>query len=395
MALVQCLGGSVMWRPHPNARKWQTWALGDPERSVYRARIIGDILDGHYAPAPDTPLWAVMVAWMLHDGPRLDPGSFPSYASDIRKINDLVGTAPLRACVDTDVYQRLFDQLDATAASESARRAIARTVGAVATWAQGSAWWPYPTEMFGHHDRRRKIRKSAFDKGRDADTAADRTPTQITHDLCPTFDETVAFCTTLREMAADRWGPGARYLGDLPEVQYLTGGRFAEMLVTAPGDLHLDPTSPRCRIDSQLNKAIPYVDGGGTRKATKNGKPRDVAIWAWATDELERIVADATQSRRHHLFGAPNGNIRYFARQYQDLYKQAAEAASYEYTSHWHRHAYASYNLATPAEGGYGRSLKAVSLWLGHSKTDLTAARYWHQVQPEQGWSDHRPGVRR
>jgi hypothetical protein len=409
MTTVQHTGNQVLWLPHPNARKWHKWALTDPNSAAYRAPIIRSILDGTHEPNENSPLWTVMVAWMHHDGPRLDRNSFPSYVIDIRYINQAIGLTPLKACHDTLQYQALFNALERgeflksddpgsesrSPASESQRRCVARTLATICGWAQETSWWPHQHEMFGHATSRRKIRRSAFEKGRDADIAAGRVPERIRWDTCPTFEATLIFSRTLTDVAVDRWGKKAAYLGSFPVTQYLTGARYGEGLAHRPTEFTLAGPEPRIWIPAQIDKNINYVNGCPTLKTPKNGKERTAYIWESMVEVLEPIVADAEEHGRPHLYMSPVPDLKTFPRQFIEVYALAAEVADYEYTSHWHRHAYASYNLASTAEGGFGRSLKTVAEWLGHAKTDLTDKRYWHPSGLAEGWSSHKPGERR
>lgn len=393
--LVQHDGRHIWWFPHPTARRRIEWEVSDAPAARWRASIIERIVAGEHEPDEDSPLWTVMVAWMFYDAPRLSPGSFPSYAGDIKTIDKAIGRTPLSACHDHVVYQQLFTALDQAGASESKRRCVARTLGSICTWAQGTKWWPHRHDMFGHGAARGKIKRSAFRAGAEADAKAGRTSPPIEAKDCPSVEETLAFCQTLRDVCTDRWGPNAGYLAGYPITQYVTGGRYLEVFAYEPSAFNLASSCPTIDIRFQVNKYVPYEDGRPSLKLPKNGAARRAGIWDWATEELERIVADACQHRRPFLFMAPSPDLSTFTRQFLSAYQVAQEAAEYPYTSHWHRHAYASFNLATPVEGGYGRSLKVVSGWLGHTKTDITASRYWHPQPAEQGWSSHRPGERR
>ena len=73
--------------------------------------------------------------------------------------------------------------------------------------------------------------------------------------------------------------------------------------------------------------------------------------------------------------------------------REVATECGYPYTSHWHRHAYASLNLAPISDGGYDRGVPKVAEWLGDTPTSVVKT-YWHSVSEvvHTGWSRRRPG---
>lgn len=271
----------VTWLPHPGAPRTVTFSFpGRPDRASAFASGVRAIVTDQMTWSDSTPFWMVGIAWMHHDGSRLAPGSIGKYRGDIFKVLiPAIGGVKL-ADLGRDAYQRLFDHLDADDASESKRREAARTVGTIGSWLQTSGRWPYPADPFGPGAAQRAIRHSAFAKGHDADIRSGRKALKIGADMCPRFDDTVAFAETLTEVVVDRWGPHAAYLGQALVVQYLTGYRLGELLAARPEEFHLNGGRHVVEVHHQIDASRRPTATGPVLKAPKNHTSRELVVWS-------------------------------------------------------------------------------------------------------------------
>lgn len=318
--------------------------------------------------------------------------NFTSYTANIRDhILPVVGDKRL-ADLTVDDYRRVLDH--AVPFGESRVASVARTLGTLRTWVCEQGW---ETRMppFGHDAALRRAKRTAVSDGVKADLDAGRMKTRITTRDCPTFEELQQFRSTLAQAAGDRrWKRGTSdggYLGDVPLVQYSCGHRIGEVLVAHADHFDLEAAQPMVSIDFQLDDDIGWTPDGPGLTLTKNRKSRTAAIMEWAVEDLAALIEDARQNRNGWLF-APPGDVKDWDRVFSDLHLVARETANSPHTSHQYRHAYASYMLAPVGNGGYGRDLRTVSIWLGHSDPQVSSERYWHPVPGGSGWSVRTPG---
>lgn len=388
-------GDAVEFPPYPNPRGTTVTATfpGRHDRARHFAAGVAAIHDGTTQPSEDLQFWQLAVAYLHWGAPKVQVGSMKKYWNELQRwVLPAIGSIPLHRC-DLDTYQAIFTHLDNHDTSESERRGVARTVGAVASWAAGSSWWTLPTDPFGLHSARNKVKYAAFAKGASVDIAAGRTVERITTDMCPTLDQTIEFGAVLADVAEDLWGPSARYVGDAPIVQYLTGMRLGELLAAQVDDFDLRSHMPTVYIPRQYDKTKRCTPVGPITKAPKSKRPRHAALWTSTSELLTDIVGRARAEGRGVLFVPTKAQTSWF-RRFEVAYGIAAGEAAYPYTSHWHRHAYCSLNLASRDENGFGRSAAAVAAWVGHRDPEVLRIRYWHPLPLEDGWSDHWPGAK-
>ena len=378
----------VLFHPRRHDANTQVIDFTSPREAAHVAAGIRAVQTERFAITADTPFWQIAMRWMWAGSTTLKDTSFPSYRSDILlRLLPHVGHLPARFC-DEDAYQSLFDQLGDAGASESMVRCSARTLGAICTWVAPESRWPLDRPPFGAVRLQRKVKEAAFKKAR---TLEETGPIRICH--VPSWDEMIEFCADLRAAAVDRYGSDADYIGDLPLIQYVTSKRWGEALVAKASDFRLGEctVATTCQYDKRRRWEAGVVDPPTT--ITKNGSPRTSVIWEEAVGLLEPIVARAAERPGGYLFPRTNDQLHWDDRLYR-LYQDTQRAVGYQYTSHFHRHAYVTWNLATVDEGGYGRSIRKVAEWIGHTRVSETSERYWHPTEDEPGWSRHLPGSR-
>ena len=98
----------------------------------------------------------------------------------------------------------------------------------------------------------------------------------------------------------------------------------------------------------------------------KNSRPRSAQVWQWAAEEfLDDFVVQARAERDGRLFDPPTRQRRSWLPSFEAFLRDVAAQHGYPYTPHWHRHAYASLNLAPVSDGGYDKGVPKVAEWLG------------------------------
>lgn len=118
-------------------------------------------------------------------------------------------------------------------------------------------------------------------------------------------------------------------------------------------DLDLDKTEP----PDVLFAVAPAAGAVGYRLGLS---PNPRVVEALTT----QITADIVSQTRA---ASPGAHDQEAARIGIDLLNQTIDDHGYRWTSHAHRRAYISWNLATRDEGGYGCSPARVAQWVGHS----------------------------
>lgn len=287
-------------------------------------------------------------------------------------------------------YDALAKVLDHAGAKGVTRQEAALSMlGSLVTWASQSdvRRWPDGHAGFGGpvtlRAERRRVRRT---------TAADGTRGLIRHTDCPTVEQTWAFADHVRAAAIAGWGKEAAYLGEFPKVQFVTGSRIAEAIV-----LHSDNYSPddfKFWIDVQWDRATPWTTGDMPTVPVKNSRPRSAQVWQWAAEEfLDDFVVQARAERDGRLFDPPTRQRRSWLPSFEAFLRDVAAQHGYPYTPHWHRHAYASLNLAPVSDGGYDKGVPKVAEWLGDTPTSVVKT-YWHSVSDtiDTSWSRRRPG---
>lgn len=278
--------------------------------------------------------------------------------------------------------------------------AAARTLNACLTWAHVNDRWPSDHAAFGGFD----ARKAVVLKRR----RSQRTPSKpkqraslISLEDCPMFDVTQEFGWHLAEAAVELWGEQARPLGKLPEVQTLTGTRIAEAFVLHTGEFNLSAAQAhvtwQTNRDASWKKQPDLADFDPPRILAKTGLPdgHPVALWEWGMPILDEVLDHADEHHGGWLFAACIPNSKRPLDRFETLYREVRRRhdVSYPFTSHWHRHAYASYNLAPENRGGFDRSIDEVAEWLGDDPGTVRDTYEHSSRRRRPGWSSRRPGT--
>jgi hypothetical protein len=335
----------------------------------------------------DSPLYAGLALWAWTGTTALAEDSWGKYRPLVARAIQEVGGTTLGSA-DKAWYQRYHALLDQAAVTHTHLVTIETMLGSFATWCDDSNAYvgPRPTGT-GHRNLHLDYRGRAR-----ARRDEQRPPIELRD--CPTWDYALGFGEILAEVAVERWGPEYACWRHAPTVQFLTGCRFAELPVLADTNFKLDDPKPHVRVLWQ------YADGATepgnpNRKPTKDKRKRQAKLYGGAAGFLAPIVADASTRPGGLLLPLPHG-LAGGTRALHRLYEAAIER--YEerhgktgYTSHWFRHAYASYALAPLAQGGYAASDREVADSLGHKRTDLVQERY-HKTTESPLDLHHLPG---
>jgi hypothetical protein len=111
-------------------------------------------------------------------------------------------------------------------------------------------------------------------------------------------------------------------------------------------------------------------------------------VWEWAIPYLDDFYNRAARERGGCAFATLIDSKRPLDR-IETLLRDVRHdpSVNYPWTSHWHRHAYASLNMASREDGGLNRSPATVAGWLGDG-IEVVERTYWHGAgNPEPGWS--------
>lgn len=280
----------------------------------------------------------------------------------------------------------------ARARGDTRVEAALSVIGSLVNWATAPDVhrWPPDVPAFGGPDTRRGQRRA------DRRLRAQDSRTELIKvSDCPTVEQTWAYAEAVRWEAVRMWGPAAAHLGDLPKVQYVTGARIGELVALNGNDY--DPDAHTWWIEWQYDREASWEYGQPMPLApTKNAYPRYAHVWEWAGEEfLDKVAHGAVRDRDGVLFAPPTREHRSWIDTLETLLRAVARATGYGFTPHWHRHAYASLNLAPVADGGYDRGVPRVADWLGDTPASVVKT-YWHSTgDAAHGWSARRPNRRR
>lgn len=313
------------------------------------------------------------------------PNTVRDYRRDLNALLDLYGDRWV-----ADLTARDFDRALAIFAEQapSKPRAIIRTVGSFLAWATS----PEADRL----DRDHAVFGGTYGvSARNKTANPSRTTKRIRMQDTPTWDQTLELSEVFTRTVVDRWGPEAAYLGALPLIQHATGTRFREALVLTADDFLLDQRIVQIR--RQWEEGTPFTDRYGAipDREVKNHKYHEALIWGWALEEgLRQVIEDArTRHPNGWLFAPPETakRVRTWDKNLMEKMNKDMKALS-GYTSHYHRHAYATQMLAPPEEGGYGRSVPTVAACLGDTVAEVVKT-YWHPVDAlDPSWDLTRPG---
>ena len=333
---------------------------------------------------------------------NIPTGTLNQYRSDLNvlllpRIGDL-----WLVDADDDAHADLIDKV-ISATNAGRLDAAERTLGVVISWAHEKGRWPKGRPAFGGREAR-----FARVKSKKAAQPADIADVKglISLEDCPTYGETCAYGAAVGDAAAQQWGEPARVLGELPKIQYLIGGRISATFASHAAGFQLSRRT--FHVVHQIDRSKSWPDISSCRPNNlaaykpplildKNKLPtgRYARLWGWGLPYLEDFFSRAARERGGWAFATVLDSKRPLDR-VEKLLRDVRHdpAVNYRWTSHYHRHAYASLNLATKHEGGYNRSVATVAGWIGDGIA-LTQRTYWHGTsEPEDGWSDRPPPIR-
>ena len=288
------------------------------------------------------------------------------------------------ACGDLTVghWTQVFEEMLTSGATKETMRAVARTLGALITYAEDRNYFG-DGDAFGVSPHRRGKVVAALAKKAPTATAQE----QIGIEHCPAPAAIHRFARVAESVL-----PGYGLL--LVLLAFASGLRFTECLGLRVE--HIDLRTGKIRVVQQLNRyqAWPAV------APPKGGKGRTVRMWAAYEWVLESLVAQAATHTGDHegwLF-PPDRNVKRWADRMNRLINQDAVAlfdddadrqdesgdgTKWSWTFHWLRHAHASYSLASKEHGGLGFSVTFVQGQLGHRKPTTTTDRYQSPIAGE------------
>jgi integrase len=342
-------------------------------------------IDRHRSRGPlsHEPLGAAYLRFVTFLGTSNTPqGTTDQYRSNWRcHMPEAVADVP---CGDLNVghWTQVFEEMLIDGASKETMRAVARTLGALITYAENRNYFG-DRDAFGVSARRR--RGIVADLAKRAPAAADQDKIGVEH--CPAPATIHRFARVAESVL-----PGYGIL--LVLLAFASGLRFTECLGLRVE--HIDLRTGEIRVVQQLNRyqAWPAV------APPKGGKSRAVQIWAAYEWVLHRLVAQAATHTGDHegwLF-PPDRKVKRWADRVNRLINQDSAAlynddadergetgdgTKWGWTFHWLRHAHASYSLASKEHGGLGFSVTYVQGQLGHAKPTTTTDRYQSPIAGE------------
>jgi hypothetical protein len=329
---------------------------------------------------------------------RIPDGTLNTYRSDLNAILlPRIGDHWLVDC-DNEAHANLVDSIT-TEANLIRLRAGERTLGALITWAHNKRRWPDDRPAFGGREPR-----AARVKSKVSATPVDVADVKslITLEDCPTFNETAAYGEAVGDAAAQQWGEAARILGELPKVQYLIGGRISATFASHASGWHRALQSVHIVFQVNRSRSWPTLTTELDRfkpplilDKAKMPEGRYARVWEWAVPYLDEFYLRAARERGGWAFATLIDSKRPLDRVEKLLRDVRADpTVNYPWTSHWHRHAYASVNMASREDGGHNRSPATVAGWLGDG-IEVVERTYWHGAgEPEPGWSSTPPAPR-
>ncbi|KQP64395.1 site-specific integrase [Nocardioides sp. Leaf285] len=354
------------------------------EAEAFAAEKYAEI-DRHRSRGPlsHEPLGVAYLRFVTFLGTSNTPqGTTDQYRSNWRcHMPEAVADVP---CGDLNVghWTQVFEEMLIDGASKETMRAVARTLGALITYAENRNYFG-DRDAFGVSARRR--RGIVADLAKRAPAAADQDKIGVEH--CPAP-------TTIHRFArfAESVLPGYGFL--LVLLAFASGLRFTECLGLRVE--HIDLRTGKIRVVQQLNRYQVWP----TVAPPKGGKSRTVQIWAAYEWVLHRLVAQAathTEDDEGWLF-PPDRKVKRWADRVNRLINQDAvalynddadgqsetdDSTRWGWTFHWLRHGHASYSLASKEHGGLGFSVTYVQGQLGHAKPTTTTDRYQSPIAGE------------
>lgn len=261
-------------------------------------------------------------------------------------------------CADAGIehVSALMSLLAEQRASLGTTNAVIRTLNAVIKAGQLNGW--LSGDDFGTPAARQLAYKVARRRAADRHRGAEA----ITADMCPTAEEVEAFALAMGQVY-----PG--YGDRLVLAAFSSGLRLCELLALTVGDVDLATNT--VSVERQLDR---YGNWPETT-LPKYGKTRATLYWTAYASVWESLVHDAHAAGRDHLFPLHRSRTK-FADRVGVFCREARELSGTAWNFHWLRHAYATWSLASPEDGGYGLDLPSVSRWLGHGRTSVTHDLY-------------------
>lgn len=322
------------------------------------------------APAARGPKGDATLAEMVQDlldtlrAEHAPEGTVRQYKSDWNAhMADSIGTVRCREAA-TWHYRQVFSRLLQEKTSQQVMRNVARTLGVAIDFGEDNGYFG-TEEPFGSATRRTRIAEKYRKRARIA--GAEETK-RITLDVCPSAADIDEYAAAFEK---EYPGYGAR----LVWLAFATGLRFCELLALRWDCIDL--VTLDVAVDWQLDRYGNWPDV----KPPKNGKRRTTRLWRHYFDVAASLVADALarEGEEHGWLFPRHRSVTKWADRAGHLATAAAESCDWDWTFHWTRHAYASWNLASKAAGGYEVHPKKVQKRLGHARLSTTLDTYVHE----------------
>ena len=359
-------------RVHPDGRVawWTGGKPGSGDRKMERkgtrenAEAYADELHAQLRRGPTTsgPKGDATLAEIVQDlldtlrAEHAPEGTVRQYKSDWNAhMADSIGTVRCREAA-TWHYRQVFSGLLQEKASQQVMRNVARILGVVIEFGEDNNYFG-TEEPFGSATRRTRIVEKYRKRARIAGAEEAK---RITLDVCPSAEDVDEYAAAFE---AEYPGYGAR----LVLLAFATGLRFCELLALRWDSIDL--VTLEVDVDWQLDRYGNWPD----LKPPKNGRRREARLWASYADVAASLIADALQreGEEHGWLFPRHRSVTKWADQAGHLATAAAERCDWDWTFHWLRHAYASWNLAK------------VQRWLGHAKPSTTTDIYMHDTSED------------
>lgn len=349
-------------RPNVGERKFER--CGSEPAAQERATEIRTLLASGKlgnVPAAAATMTALMRAWLEHArSTGIPEGTIRAYKSDWNRwIGKIVGDVICREA-ELRHWTAVFDHLAEENAPRSRPRAVARTMNALVRFGLHRGFFT-GEEGFASAPQRPEISRQAR---KSRERLASQPPSRFRRDLCPTESDVNAISTAFEEQYP---GYGRRFV----LLTFGSGLRFTEVLALRPEHINLEEGT--IAVTAQLDR---YKDFPETR-LPKGNKTRTTILWNCYNYVAESLVNDAKSRDIDNgwLFPRHRSKTKW-ADQAAKLFLAARDSIEWEWTHHWLRHSWATWNLAPQSIGGYGFDIGTVSKWLGHSKPSTTQDFY-------------------
>lgn len=331
--------------------------LPDRASAEHRATELRAAGKNHRRPRPSRTL-DELAQFMLEDMRKAGApeGTVRQYKSNWNTwVPAEVGSVP---CSEAGIehLSAILSGLSANKSSLGTINAVIRTLNAVIRTGQLHGW--LASDDLGTPAHRRQAYKVARRRAADAN----RGVAVITREMCPTVEEVDAFASAMAEAY-----PG--YGDRLVYAAFSSGLRLCEVLAVTVTDVDLK--KGRVRVDKQLDRYGNWPDTA----LPKHGRTREAVFWSAYQWVWAGLVADAKRAGRSQLFPLHRSTTK-FADRVGVFCREARIESGTTWGFHWLRHAYATWSLASPEDGGYGLDLPSVSKWLGHGRTSVTHDLY-------------------